>query len=183
MHGYSSVVTHVMIKAVQRGVRFNVIVTEGVSGISGQKVKENFEQSNISTKLISNAAVGIVMPKVDCVFVGCETVLENGGIMNKVGTFTLALCAKAFQKPFYVFTESLKFMKEFPLQQVSISLIQSFLQDDALKLVRNDKKIDIEKIEVDYTPPEYITLLFTSIGIFTPSAVSDELIEFFANGN
>lgn len=96
MHGYSSVVTHVMIKAVQRGVRFNVIVTEGVSGITGQKVKENFEQSNISTKLISNAAVGIVMPKVDCVFVGCEAVLENGGIMNKVGTFTLALCAKAF---------------------------------------------------------------------------------------
>jgi translation initiation factor eIF-2B subunit alpha len=36
------------------------------------------------------------MPKVDCVFVGCEAVLENGGIMNKVGTFTLALCAKAF---------------------------------------------------------------------------------------
>ena len=55
------------------------------------------------------------MPKVDCVFVGCETVLENGGIMNKVGTFTVSLCAKTFKKPFYVFTESLKFMKEFPL--------------------------------------------------------------------
>ena len=61
-------------------------------------------------------------------------------------------------------------MKEFPLKL-----------DDALKLVNFDKQaIDIEKIEVDYTPPEYITLLFTSIGIFTPSAVSDELIEFFA---
>ena len=57
------------------------------------------------------------------------------------------------------------------------------MKDDALKLIGNDKKIDIEKIEVDYTPPEYITLLFTSIGIFTPSAVSDELIEFFASGN
>ncbi len=43
MHGYSSVVTHVMIKAVQRGVRFNVIVTEGVSGIKGQTVKETLE--------------------------------------------------------------------------------------------------------------------------------------------
>lgn len=182
MHGYSSVVTHVMIKAVQRGVRFNVIVTEGVSGISGQTIKETLEQSNISTKLISNAAIGVVMPKVDCVFVGCETVLENGGIMNKVGTFTVALCAKSFQKPFYVFTESLKFMKEFPLQPVSV-LVSHIFQDDAMKLVGNEKKIDIEKIEVDYTPPEYITLLFTSIGIFTPSAVSDELIEFFAGGN
>ncbi len=58
------------------------------------------------------------MPKVDCIFVGSEAVLENGGILNKVGTFTVALCAKTFQKPFYVFTESLKFMKEFPLKPV-----------------------------------------------------------------
>ena len=115
MHGYSSVVLHVMIKAVQRGIRFNVIVTEGHMGKTGQSVKDTLEQSNIPTKLIQNSAVGIVMPKVDCIFVGCEAVLENGGIVNKVGTFTIALCAKTFQKPFYVFTESLKFMKEFPL--------------------------------------------------------------------
>ena len=96
MHGYSTVVIHVLIKAVQRGVRFNVIVTEGQSGKNGAHIKKLLEQSNIPTKLISNSAVGIVMPKVDCIFVGCEAVLENGGIMNKIGTFTLALCAKTF---------------------------------------------------------------------------------------
>ncbi len=31
----------------------------------------------------------------------------------------------------------------------------------------------------DYTPPNLITLLFTDVGIFTPSAVSDELIQIF----
>lgn len=30
---------------------------------------------------------------------------------------------------------------------------------------------------IDYTPPEYLTLLFTDIGILTPIAVSDELIK------
>jgi len=30
---------------------------------------------------------------------------------------------------------------------------------------------------VDYTPAEYLTLLFTDIGILTPTAVSDELIK------
>ena len=96
MHGYSSVVLHVLIKAVQRGIRFNVIVTEGYSGKKGQTVKDILESSNIPTKLISNSAVGIVMPKVDCIFVGCEAVLENGGIVNKIGTFTIAMCAKTF---------------------------------------------------------------------------------------
>jgi translation initiation factor eIF-2B subunit alpha len=73
--------------------------------------------------VIKDAAVALVMPKVDCIFVGCEAVLENGGVVNKLGTFTIALCAKTFQKPFYVFSESLKFMKVFPLKQVSYTTI------------------------------------------------------------
>ena len=56
------------------------------------------------------------MQDVDCVFVGADCVLENGGIVNRIGTFTAALCAKSFNKPFYVFVESLKFFKRFPLQ-------------------------------------------------------------------
>ena len=31
----------------------------------------------------------------------------------------------------------------------------------------------------DYTPPENITLLFTDLGILTPAAVSDELIQLY----
>jgi translation initiation factor 2B subunit (eIF-2B alpha/beta/delta family) len=31
----------------------------------------------------------------------------------------------------------------------------------------------------DYTPPHYITMLFTDLGVLTPSAVSDELIKLF----
>ena len=33
--------------------------------------------------------------------------------------------------------------------------------------------------QVDYTPPGYLTLLFTDLGILTPSAVSDELIKLY----
>lgn len=109
------------------------------------------------------------MPQVDCIFVGCEAVVENGGIVNKVGTYTISLCAKTFQKPFYVFTESLKFLKEFPLGQ-----------NDINKLISKEE-ISLENAKTDYTPPEYLTLLFTDIGIFTPSAVSDELISFFSS--
>lgn len=31
----------------------------------------------------------------------------------------------------------------------------------------------------DYTPPQYITLLFTDLGVLTPAAVSDELIKLY----
>ena len=33
--------------------------------------------------------------------------------------------------------------------------------------------------KIDYTPPQYIALLFTDLGVLTPSAVSDELIKLY----
>jgi translation initiation factor eIF-2B subunit alpha len=32
---------------------------------------------------------------------------------------------------------------------------------------------------VDFTPAKFITLLFTDLGVLTPSAVSDELIRLY----
>lgn len=40
-------------------------------------------------------------------------------------------------------------------------------------------KVEIEKSASDYTPPQYLTLLFTDLGALTPSVVSDELIQLY----
>jgi translation initiation factor 2B subunit (eIF-2B alpha/beta/delta family) len=37
-----------------------------------------------------------------------------------------------------------------------------------------------EQQVVDYTPPQYISLLFTDMGVLTASAASDELLRFFS---
>ena len=43
-----------------------------------------------------------------------------------------------------------------------------------------DRFLTIENDRIrDYTPPQYITLLFTDLGILTPSAVSDELLKLY----
>lgn len=54
------------------------------------------------------------------VVVGAEGVMETGGIINKIGTLTLAVCAKEMNIPFYVMAESFKFIKEYPLNQGDI---------------------------------------------------------------
>jgi translation initiation factor 2B subunit (eIF-2B alpha/beta/delta family) len=38
------------------------------------------------------------------------------------------------------------------------------------------KSIVVENPPCDFTPANYITLLFTDLGVLTPSAASDELI-------
>uniref|UniRef100_T1L061 EIF-2B GDP-GTP exchange factor subunit alpha n=1 Tax=Tetranychus urticae TaxID=32264 RepID=T1L061_TETUR len=74
----------------------------------------------IQCSLILDAAIGHFIEKVDMVMVGADGVVENGGIINKIGTYPLALCAKAFNKPLYVLAESYKFIRHYPLNQADI---------------------------------------------------------------
>jgi len=166
-------VLSVLKSTVDRGIRVNVLTTNCLQSDSGEFVHDVCEQNQIPCKVIKPEAVGLCMASVDCVFVSAEAVLENGGIVNNLGTFTIAMCAKNYNKPFYVFAESLKFLKSFPLQQSDIfALLDEHLDSSA-------EKTDVTNIQVDYTPPEYISNLFTEIGIFTPAAVSDEIIQYF----
>lgn len=42
-----------------------------------------------------------------------------------------------------------------------------------------DNELAATNPSVDYTPPQYVTLLLTDLGVLTPSGVSDELIKLY----
>lgn len=170
VHGFSQTVLHALIHAHNKGMRFTVYVTECRPDNSGEISAKKLQEEGIKCELILDNSVGFHMEKIDCVVLGADAVVENGGIINKIGTFTMAICAKCFKKPVYVLCESLKFLRMFPLDQ----------SDVPQHIVSYDKKFS-EQILADYTSPEFITLLFTDLGIFTPSAVSDQLIQMFNN--
>jgi len=46
-------------------------------------------------------------------------------------------------------------------------------------LIEMPDQVRVENPPCDYTPAKYITLLFTDLGVLTPSAVSDELIRLY----
>lgn len=115
IHSHSSVVLDVLQSLSERGLAVECIVTESrptQDGMqtNGHKVQARCEELGLQCQIIPDSAVAIHMPKVDCVLVGCEAVLANGGIVNKVGTYSVSLIASHFKKPVYVFCESYKFM-------------------------------------------------------------------------
>ena len=73
-----------------------MITTEGMPSRTSQIVKEKCALLGIECQEIYDTAVAISMPMVDCVMVGCEAVLANGGIVNKVGTYGISLIAHHF---------------------------------------------------------------------------------------
>ena len=54
------------------------------------------------------------------VLVGAEAVVESGGIVNKLGTYPMAMVAKLFNKPMYCAVESYKFARVYPLTQADL---------------------------------------------------------------
>uniref|UniRef100_A0A668W2H3 Translation initiation factor eIF2B subunit alpha n=1 Tax=Oreochromis aureus TaxID=47969 RepID=A0A668W2H3_OREAU len=174
-HSYSRVVLRVLEKAAAEKKRFSVYVTESQPDAAGQHMAEALRKLNVPVTVVLDAAVGYVLEKVDLVIVGAEGVVESGGIINKIGTYQMALCSKAHNKPFYVVAESFKFVRLYPLNQQDVPEKFKY-KADTLKTAKN---LSEEHPIIDYTPPSLITLLFTDLGVLTPSAVSDELIKLY----
>ncbi|NXY07309.1 EI2BA factor, partial [Pteruthius melanotis] len=175
-HAYSRVVLRVLEAAVESKKRFSVYVTESQPDQAGQVfINLVFSLLNIPVTVILDAAVGYIMEKVDLVLVGAEGVVESGGIINKIGTNQIAVCAKAQNKPFYVVAESFKFVRLFPLNQQDVPDRFKYKADT----LETGQNLTEEHPWIDYTSPSLITLLFTDLGVLTPSAVSDELIKLY----
>lgn len=200
-HGMSRVVTAIIKRAAQEGRRFRVIVTEGRPEGSGYQAAKALaeEPFPVPVTLTVDSGMGYAMEQATMVLVGAESVMESGGVVNKVrvrkeeggpcptltcpgptqlGTYPLAMSARVMKRPFYVAAESYKFSRLFPLGQHDLPA-----KPDAALTPFGDHTLpesaDTLTPAHDYTPAEHITLLFTDLGVLTPSAVSDELINLY----
>jgi translation initiation factor eIF-2B subunit alpha len=66
---------------------------------------QELKSLNITACVVPDSAIAHVMHKADMVFVGAEAVVQNGGIINQIGTYQISIVAKACNKPFYCVTE------------------------------------------------------------------------------
>ncbi|KAI9164572.1 translation initiation factor eIF-2B subunit alpha [Blastocladiella emersonii ATCC 22665] len=208
IHSYSRVVMRLLQRAARDNKRFTVYVTESRPTESGARAVESLRKRGIPAHLILDSAVGYILEKVDLVLVGAEGVVETGGIINHIGTYQVAMVAKEKKVPVYAVAESYKFVRLFPLDQydlgvehdVGILAEAPVAADDDIDLLAPSALPSPKEVTeaqsaaaraqivtemahtnptLDYTPPRYITLLFTDKGVLAPSAVSDELIKVF----
>lgn len=224
-HGRSKVVEALLLRAaLVEKKRFRVMVLEGRPDAGGAKSAKTYANAGIPTTVVLDSAMGYVMERVDLVIVGAEGVVENGGMVNKVGTFALGVMAKELGVPLYVAAESYKFTRLYPLNNADLPEMGGVMGGASLKFLDtlawsantssttttttgDEKKeegsekqsaaaagdssslqpyvvnlppsVSIENPPCDFTPAKYITLLFTDLGVLTPSAVSDELIRLY----
>ncbi|CAF2158080.1 unnamed protein product [Brassica rapa] len=130
----------------------------------------------IPATLIADSAAAALMKdgRVDGVIVGADRVASNGDTANKIGTYSLALCAKHHGIPFYVAA---------PLTSVDLSLSSGkeiVIEERTAKELLNThgglgERIAAPGISVwnpafDVTPAELIAGIITEKGVITKNA-------------
>lgn len=183
--GWSRVVAAILREA-SKTKHFDVVILEGRPDAAGARAAQCYAaETQIPVTVVADAAMAYILERVDMVLTGADAVVENGGVVNKLGTAALAMCASVLGKPFYVAAESYKFARLYPLHQSDLPnhhpapLHFVDTTEGNAKPLRMAESIQVVNPPVDFTPAKFITLLFTDLGVLTPSAVSDELIRLY----
>jgi len=173
-HSFSRVVMQALLLA-HSHKRISVFVTEARPRGLGKQTHDALIKAGVPCTLILDSALAFVMDKVDLCLVGSEAVVESGGLVNAVGSYQMALVAKAANKPFYALAESYKFHRLFPLSQYDLPTHNLTSQPKS-----TCTGSEFYSPAVDYTRPDLITLVFSDVGILTPDGVSQYLVSMFS---
>jgi len=118
------------------------------------------------TYLIIDAAMGKYIDKIDLVLIGIDSILEDGSIINKIGTYPLAVVAKDNDIPVYGIADSFKYnLRSHFNQKVEIGKKPSKEVYD--KKIRSNL-LHVHNTYFDITPPKYIKGIISDLGVLSP---------------
>jgi methylthioribose-1-phosphate isomerase len=95
-----------------QGKKIKVFADETRPVLQGARLTVwELQQEGIDVTLICDNTAAFLMKtrKIDCVILGADRVAKNGDVANKIGTYNVAVLAKAHHIPFYVAAPSSSF--------------------------------------------------------------------------
>lgn len=155
--------------AVEAGKKISVIADETRPFLQGARLTAwELQKDNIPVTLICDNMAGYLMSKgeIDAVIVGADRIAANGDVANKIGTYTVAVLARAHNIPFYVAA---------PVSTVDLTLGDGSLipiEERDVREITHVKDVQLapEGVKVrnpafDITPHELISAIITENGV------------------
>ncbi len=156
----------------EQGKQIHVFLDETRPRLQGASLSAyEMKAFGIPHTVIVDGASGYVMKtrQVDACVVGCDRVAANGDVANKIGTYNLALVARAHNVPFYVACPTstlditLKSGDEINIEERAAAEIT---QVKGQQITPDDTPVFNPAFDV--TPAEYVSAIITEKGIVYP---------------
>lgn len=158
--------------AFTRGRAVHVFVDETRPFLQGARLTAwELQQAGIPLTLITDNMAGYMMRRgaIDCVIVGADRIVANGDTANKIGTYSLAVLARAHNLPFYVAAPSstidlqLAHGDQIPIEERSAAEVTHL----GGQLIA-PAGVHAAHPAFDVTPNELITAIITERGVIYP---------------
>lgn len=161
-------------KAHEQGKGIRVLVDETRPRLQGARLTAwELQQYGVPFDVISDNAAGYFLRSGQArrVLVGADRVVANGDVANKIGTYMLALAARASAVPFYVVVPtstidlSIPDGREIPIEERDPQEVLGLEQDGRpvvpIGTTARNPAFDI-------TPAELVTAFITELGVVSP---------------
>ena len=162
----------VLFAAVAAGKKIHVFADETRPLLQGARLTSwECQQRDVPVTVICDSMAALVMreKKVQAVVTGADRIAANGDAANKVGTYSVAVLAKAHGIPFYVAAPSSTF--DMSLASGDLIPIEERARDEIShgfgKQTVPDG-VDVWNPAFDVTPAELIAGIITERGVITP---------------
>jgi len=158
------------------GRRPSVIVPETRPLLQGSRLTAwELSRAGVPCTVIADGMIASRLRRgdVSCVFVGADRIAANGDVANKIGTYGLALAARAHGVPFYVAAPSSTVDPATP--DGAAIPIEERAPDEVLSLKGQrlgPAGVGVWNPAFDVTPAALITAIVTDRGVFPPTAVA-----------
>ncbi|GAE05829.1 methylthioribose-1-phosphate isomerase [Paenibacillus sp. JCM 10914] len=158
-----------MYLAHEQGMKIKVFADETRPVLQGARLTAfELQQAGIDVTLLADNMAAMVMSKgwIQAVIVGTDRVAANGDVANKIGTYGVAVLAKAHGIPFYVACPlstidlNTPTGADIPIEErAAEEITESFGKRTAPKGVK------VYNPAFDITPSEYVTAIITEKGV------------------
>lgn len=165
--------------AYEQGKKINVIADETRPVLQGSRLTAwELMQDHIPVTLITDNMAGSLMRqgKIHLCVVGADRIAANGDVANKIGTYSVAVLAKAHNIPFYVAAPystidlNTKSGDQIPIEQRNPSEVTSIHGSHLIA----PKGVAVYNPAFDVTPAELITGIITERGVFKPGDLASQ---------
>ncbi len=155
--------------AVEAGKKVKVLADETRPFLQGARLTAwELQRDGIDVTVISDVAAASIMARgmVDLVVVGTDRTVANGDVANKIGTYSVALAAKASNTPFYVAAPwstidlSMKSGAEIPIEERPAREVTHVFDEQIVP-----DGVKVLNPAFDVTPSDLVTAIITDRGV------------------
>ena len=167
-HCHSSSVTSVLeTVAEERGFRARVTETRPL--YQGRETARELAETGVPVRFYVDSGARIALREADIMMIGADAVLQNGKVINKIGSEMFAEVAQDYGVPVYVVTNSWKY------DPMSSFGYETEIERRAAEEVWDDPPAGVEVVNYAFerVAPEKINGIVSELGVHAPDEFAD----------